>query len=215
MIDQINHVFVVYNPGYAGNFLIRLFSLDTAVVPQTTVELIDTEKFFDLSVEERSDFYSFAGVRTQYLNWQKFHRTWIDFYHYEQFESKLNNPHTYNTIIFGMHSPEYLRFQRQIQSIKHRQIVFVDLDENLYSNWIEQSQKDLNFKYRLDEAKIYNYLLDQHDQSKINLTAMLESTESFIHEYLRIAETLNVKAHVTDAVKFYKEWYETRVSYYL
>ena len=216
MIDQINHVFIVYNPGYAGNFLIRLFSLDTAVVPQTTLELINTEKFFDLSIEERSDFYSFASVRNQYLNWQKFHRTWMDFHHYEQFESRLNNSHTYNTIIFGIHSPEYLRFQKQIESIKHHRIIFVDLDEDRYEGWITKSQKNLNFKYRLDEKKIYRSLLDQcHPQSKINLTAMLESTESFIHEYLRIAEILNVKVHSNDAVKLYKEWYETRVSYYL
>jgi hypothetical protein len=215
VIDQINHVFVVYNPGYAGNFLIRLFSLDTAVVPQSTLESINTEKFFDLSIEERSNFYSFASVRNQYLNWQKFHRTWMDFHHYEQFKSKLNRTHTYNTIIFSMHSPEYLRFQRQIESIKHHQIVFVDLDENRYSSWIKKSQKDLNFKYRLDETKIYKSLLDQHDQPKINLTAMLESTESFICEYLRMAEILNVNVHINDAVKLYKEWYETRVSYYL
>jgi hypothetical protein len=114
-----------------------------------------------------------------------------------------------------MHSPEYLRFQRQIESIKNYQIAFVDLDENLYSGWIKKSQKDLNFKYRLDETKIYKSLLDQcHPQSKINLTAMLESTESFMHEYLRMAEILNVKVHSNDAVKLYKEWYETRVNYY-
>jgi hypothetical protein len=216
MIDHIKHVFVVYNPGYAGNFLIRLFSLDTAVVPQTTSELIDTKKFFDLTVEERCDFYSFAGVRNKYLNWQKFHRSWIDFHHYERFETRLEDSQVYSTIIFGMHSPEYLRFQRQIESINNYQLLIVDLDENRYGNWISESQKDLNFKYRLDEKKIYRSLLDQHhDQSKINLTAMLESTESFVREYLRIAKMLNVTVHIDKAVKLYEEWYDTRVRHYL
>jgi len=216
MLDNIKHIFVVYNPGYAGNFLIRLLSLDTQVVPQITKELINTEKFFDLSNTERADLYSFSSVRTQFLNWQKFHRSWLDFHHYELFENRLKNYQQYTNIIFGMHSPEYLRFQDQISCIENYQVVFVDLDQTLYGDWIEKSQKDLNFKYRLDEKQIYEQMVsDTGNAVNIDLTEILESTEGFIREYIRVSNILGLETHIDSAKKLYTEWYETRVSFYL
>lgn len=214
MLNDLEHFIIVYNPGYAGNFLIRLFSLGEEVVPQLPLNLLVENNSRVYSTNDRLDLYSFSDIRSQYLNWQKFHRNWTDFSHYEKLKCTLHPG--YKHIIFAMHVPELEMHKPVLQSIRNIKYFYVDLDLEKYSDWINSSQQDLNFKYRIDEKLKYKCLVDRAAPDQlINLTSMLDSPEGFLQEYCRICAIMGVAPLKEQALILYKEWYTTRVAYYL
>lgn len=214
MLKDLDHFIIVYNPGYAGNFLLRLFSLGEDVAPQLPVELLVENNLQVYNANNRLDLYSFSTIRSQYINWQKFHRNWIDFSHYEKINDILHSD--YKHIVFAMHVPELEIHKPKLQFIKNVKYFYVDLDLEKYSNWINAAQQDLNFKYRVDEKSKYQQLLDNCTPDQfINLTNMLDSLEGFLQEYYRICAIMGTAPLEEQALILYKEWYTTRVAYYL
>ena len=213
MLNDLEHFIIVYNPGYAGNFLLRLFSLGEEVVPQLPVNLLVENDSQVYSPNDRLDLYSFSTIRSQYMNWQKFHRDWIDFSHYEKLNCMLRPD--YKHIVFAMHVPELEIHEPVLQSIQNVKYFYVDLDLEKYNRWISVAQQDLHFKYRLDEKSKYQYLVECASSDQlINLTAMLESSDKFLQEYRRICTVMNITPVEEQALKLYREWYDTRVAYY-
>jgi hypothetical protein len=213
MLKDLEHFIIVYNPGYAGNFLLRLFSLGEEVVPQLPVNLLVKNDSRVYSSNDRLDLYSFSTIRSQYMNWQKFHRDWIDFSHYEKLNCILHPNHKH--IVFAMHVPELEIHKPVLQSIQNIKYFYVDLDLEKYSSWIESAQQDLNFKYRIDEKSKYQNLVDcAVPDQLINLTAMLESSDKFLQEYCRICAVMKITPVESQALVLYQEWYDARVAYY-
>ena len=205
---------IVYNPGYAGNFLIRLFSLGTDIVPQMPTNVIqDNIPYY--SIDQRLSLYSFSKVREHHLNWQKLHREWIDFQHYENIKNLLVDCN-YTHIMFAMHAPELELYFPIIKTIQDVRYFYVDLDLEKYGSWINSSQQDLNFKYRVDEILKYKLLLDKSTpDQRINLTAMLNSKDEFLQEYRRVCAIMNITPIEEPAMSLYDGWYNTRVAYYI
>jgi hypothetical protein len=213
MLKDLEHFIIVYNPGYAGNFLLRLFSLGEEVVPQLPVNLLVENNSRVYSSDDRLDLYSFSTIRSQYVNWQKFHRDWIDFSHYEKLICTLHPD--YKHIVFAMHVPEVEIHKPMLQSIQNIKYFYVDLDLEKYSSWLNSAQQDLNFKYRIDEKSKYQTLVDRAVPDQlINLTAMLESSDKFLQEYCRICAVMKITPVKDQALALYQEWYITRVAYY-
>jgi hypothetical protein len=205
---------IVYNPGYAGNFLIRLFSLGTDIVPQMPINMIQVSIPY-YSIDQRLSLYSFSKVREQHLNWQKFHREWMDFQKYENINDLLVDCN-YTHIVFAMHAPELELYSSRIQTIQDVKYFYVDLDLEKYGNWIKSAQRDLNFKYRIDEIFKYNLLLENaHPDYKIDLTAMLNSEDDFLKEYHRVCSIMQIIPIDEAALLLYRDWYATRVACYL
>jgi hypothetical protein len=214
MLNDLEHFIIVYNPGYAGNFLLRLFSLGEEVVPQLPVNLLVENESRVYSTNDRLDLYSFSTIRSQYINWQKFHRDWIDFSHYEKLNCMLHPD--YKHIVFAMHVPELEMHKPVLQSIQNIKYFYVDLDLEKYSSWLNSAQQDLNFKYRIDEKSKYQTLVDRAVPDQlINLTAMLESSDKFLQEYCRICAVMKITPVKDQALALYQEWYITRVAYYI
>lgn len=227
MLTKLRHIIIVYNPGYAGNFLIRLFSLGTEVVPLISSEVLtnltnDLSKIISgenrlqtYSTNERLNLYLFKSVRSTYLNWQKFHREWTDFGHYDRIKL-ISGYESYSHIVFAMHVPELKWHSSIINTIQDATYFYVDLDLKKYGNWITSAQKDLNFKYRTDETFKYDLLLKNADPDyKIDLTAMLNSEDEFLKEYHRVCSIMNIQPVDEAALLLYRDWYATRVAYYL
>ena len=205
---------IVYNPGYAGNFLIRLFSIGTDIVPQMPVNLIQ-ESIPYYSIDQRLSLYSFSKVRTHHLNWQKFHREWMDFRQYENINNLLVDCN-YTHIMFAIHAPELELYSTVIKTIQDVRYFYVDLDLEKYGNWIKAAQKDLNFKYRIDETFKYDLLIKNADPNyKIDLTSMLNSEDEFLKEYHRVCSVMKIIPIDETALLLYRDWYATRVAYYL
>jgi hypothetical protein len=227
MLTELKHSIIVYNPGYAGNFLIRLFSLGIEVMPQITVDTLTNltsnlrtilegkNKLQKYSTKERLELYSFANVKSNYLNWQKFHRDWTDFGHYDRIKL-ISGYESYTHIMFAMHVPELELNSSSINAIQDVTYFYVDLDLEKYNNWIKSAQQDLNFKYRIDETFKYNLLLKNVDPAyKIDLTAILNSEDDFLKEYHRICSIMQIEPVDESALILYKDWYTTRVAYYM
>ena len=214
MLKDLEHFIIVYNPGYAGNFLLRLFSLGEEVVPQLPVNLLVENDSRVYSSDDRLDLYSFSTIRSQYMNWQKFHRDWTDFSHYEKLNCTLHPD--YKHIVFAMHVPELEMHKPALQSIQNIKYFYVSLDLEKYSSWIDSAQQDLNFKYRIDEKSKYQFLVDRAAPDQlINLTAMLDSPDKFLQEYCRICTVMKITPVKDQALVLYRDWYDTRVAYYL
>lgn len=206
---------IVYNPGYAGNFLIRLFSLGTDIVPQMPITVIQDGSIPYYSVDQRLSLYSFSKIRDRHLNWQKFHREWIDFQHYEIINNLLVDCN-YTHIVFAIHVPELELHSSVIHTINNVTYFYVDLDLEKYGNWIRAAQKDLNFKYRIDETFKYDLLIENADPDyKIDLTAILDSEDKFLKEYNRVCLIMKIQPVDEAALLLYRDWYATRVAYYL
>jgi hypothetical protein len=214
MLKDLEHFIIVYNPGYAGNFLLRLFSLGEEVVPQLPVNLLVENNSRVYSSDDRLDLYSFSTIRSQYVNWQKFHRDWIDFSHYEKLNCILHRDHKH--VVFAMHVPELEMHNPVLQSIQNIKYFYVDLDLEKYSSWLNSAQQDLNFKYRIDEYLKYNLLLDNStSDQRISLTAMLNSKDEFLQEYRRVCALMGITTSEESASVLYDGWYDTRVTYYI
>lgn len=214
-INKIKHAVIVYNPGYAGNFLQRVFSLGKEVVPQIPLHLLEDNYNLRYYDNRRLELYSFKQVRNNYLNWQKFHRAWPTFYDYDKIKSKIESTDGYTHIVFSMHYPEYENLINDLNQTQEVKYFYVDLDLTKYQSWINKAQQDLNYKYRVGELESYEILKQDSKFNKIDLTRMLESEDSFEQEYISICNLLGIDSNIESAILLYRDWFETRVKYYL
>jgi hypothetical protein len=213
MIKNIKNIIIVYNPGYAGNFLSRLFSLNLSVCPQVKLGWIENN--IDIFNKNRSDLYSFNEAKNKYENWQLFHRDWADLYQYKLIEKYFEGKQ-YSSIIFSCHEPEFQIHKELIDSIENKVILGVKLEDQTNLSWVKLAQRDLNFKYRFEEENFYSLFLNSLDNEYlIDLDLMLNSENDFLHEYQRISKLLGLPVDNDTALKFYKEWYTIRVKCYL
>jgi len=206
MIENLKHIIIIYNPGYAGNFLTRVFSLGDEVVTHFPKQTLLSNI---VNMDKKISLYSFSQVNNNYLNWQKFHRAWPDFYDYELFKLKFKETNCTH-IVFSMHEPEFNKHLIKLQSIKNIEFLFVDLNLEKYENWINKSKQYLNFKYRLDEELNY-FELSKKITNKINLSKIIESEEGFLSEYQRICSIVGIQEYIPEATILYKDWYSVRV----
>ena len=214
MLKDLENFIIVYNPGYGGNFLLRLFSLGEDIVPQLPVNLVVENDLQVYSPSDRLKLYSFSTIRSKYMNWQKFHRDWVGFDHYEKLNCTLHS--AYKHVVFAMHFPELEIHTPMLQTIQNIKYFYVDLDLKKYGNWLDSAQHDLNFKYRIDEKIKYQQSINNaRPDQLINLTMMLESSDKFLQEYRRICDVMKINPVEDQALILYQEWYDTRVAYYI
>ena len=214
MLKDLTHTIIVYNPGYAGNFLVRLFSLGTEVMPQIPINFLNNTTLDSYNTAQRLELYSFSKVRNSYSNWQKFHKQWLDFQHYENMDN-MSYTDNYTHVMFSMHAPELELYSSKLQTIEKVNYFYVDLDLDRYGSWIDSSRQDLNFKNRVDEDLKYKLLLDSSaSDQRINLTVMLNSKDEFLQEYRRVCALMGFTPLDESAATLYDGWYDTRVAYY-
>ena len=212
-MDNLKYIFIVYLPGYAGNFLARLLSLSKSTVPVLPIEMLKNfDRIPNLNIDQRLQLYSFKDVRQQYQNWQVYHREWITFYNHVDICERIDNE--FSHIVYSLHFPEFKKFNQEITNIKNKEVFYVKLDLNRYKPWIEKSQLDLNFKYRLDEIENYSKWSSLLDLN-INLTKILDNEVDYLEEYRNIQKFLNLDVYENEALILYKEWYDTRVRPYI
>ena len=202
----------MYNPGYGGNFLVRLFSLGPETCPQLPIDLLSEYEIIpDLDISQRLQLYSFKNVKTNFSHWQSFHRSWVDFLNHGEMFNKRNEKH--RVTFFSMHHPEMCLQLSNIKTLEGK-IVGTDLDLNLYKGWLDKSQKELLFKFRLDEFENYINWLPEVD-NKISLTEILTGVDNFVFEYEKFCKIFEIESHVDSALTLYKDWVDVRVKGYV
>lgn len=214
----MKHIYIIYNPGYAGNFLQKLFSLSTETVPSLYQTDLNTP-IVNLSTEERIEKYKFSNVLTNVNSWQAYHRKWADMYQYLDI-MKAILPQQFKYIIFSMHEVEYQLFNSmRVRNHEYAPIMLpinsivlgVSLDLTKYGTWIKNTQQALKFIYRLEEKQFYNKFINSLQKDKIiNLTKMLDSYTGFCDEYVRVCKVIGLEPDIESATLLWDDWYETR-----
>jgi len=205
-------IFILYLPGYAGNFLTRLFSLGADTVPHLPKD--ELTKAVDLGclpdMANKIQWYRFSKVNQTFENWQEFHRSWPDFYDRELFEEyiQLLDP-TPGNIVYSIHPHEFDIFLKDITSIEDRQLFYVELDLTKYAEWLATATLKLGFVCRPNEVAQLNHFC-KFDMEPISLTSMLDSEESFIEEYHRVCDLMSLAKVTSSAVELYRDWTSIR-----
>lgn len=198
-------------PGHAGNFLTRLFSLSPETMPHLSRHKLN-ESIVNKKLENfnRLDAYSFNQAN-DYVDWQKFHRGFTDFYDSNQIQL-LNQLclNAYTNVVYSIHPEEFIKFSNDIKQ-KDVDLYHVELDLNKFNNWVEQSQKKLKFITRSSESNNFLKIISTHPSKAISLTKMLESEESFLDEYIRVCALMKITPLKNQAIDLYQNWRSIRV----
>lgn len=211
-MSKLRHIFIVYNPGYAGNFLHRLISLDTSTVPALYKDELDEQVYDKIDRVDRLEKYKFSKIKNQSSDWQRFHhRSWADFFDYTE-TIKISGIERYKNICFAMHEPEYVKCKSLIDQIENKIILGVFLDEALHNRWLSESQKSLRFLYRLEEKQFYQKMMSLLPQENIiDLNSILESEIGFLNAYRRICQIIDIEYQPEKPLELYRDWYACRV----
>lgn len=201
-------------PGHAGNFLTRLFSLSPETLPQVPTSILKTSIGPEPSLPliNRLALYSFKEVPACYSDWQLFHRDWPD-YHQQQLFHYFNdwyNP-PFSHVVYSIHPHEFKFFEDEILKDNY-EFYYVDLDDK-FSSWVTESQQKLGFKYRPTyekELADLDHIKTKYNMTKISLSDMLTSDESFVDEYLRITSLMKITPDIDSAVLLYQDWFSVR-----
>lgn len=211
-------IFILYLPGYAGNFLVRLFSLSPETVPQIPIPLLNelAKNFKPLPDLDRVESYSFSRVLSEFDNWQSFHRHWPDFKEHQQFKLlNMANGCKYSTLIHAIHPHEFIKYETELYSEPNFSLVddaeyyYVDLDLSNYGDWYVTQKEKLGFENRDNES--YADITDRYNMLPINLTTMLDSESAFLTEYYRVCLAMKITATEADAITLYRDWKKVRL----
>jgi hypothetical protein len=89
---------------------------------------------------------------------------------------------------------------------------YVDLDKK-YEPWVLKQQASLNFQYRPNyqsELNLFNQIKTKYSMTPINLTTMLDSTDTFVDEYLKISQKMQLTADINSARILFNGWFKER-----
>jgi hypothetical protein len=185
---------IAYLPGYGGNFLESLFSLDSSTAPRWKINAADTPI---------SRVNSFIELR--------YAKKIVHLGDYE-FKNATDGVSQYQYIFQAIH-PEEFDFQQLPD-----QIFLVDLDWSNFSNyWLMESKKSFDYqlarlrptetKKNLQIKKIYNTKI-------INLNCFLDPAQ-WKDEYQKINQQLGLPNHFDAADKLYRFWYDLRIKQFV
>jgi len=194
---------VVYKPGYGGHFIEFLLSLDPSTMPWVRAG----SSIQDVLLS-RKDHYSFKDIVKTHGHWQKHHipfRTELS-----SFTSFVNS--NYQIFCVAIHPFEFYRGG------------FLDLPKQFNVKYLHVSTSPHrehiidSFKKRNNNFPVLRPGEDEEDQQYrkdfnpfvINFDNFIIGEETFIAEYRRINEYLNLPLHLDDALEMYRDWYVER-----
>jgi len=202
-------IIIMYMPGYAGNFLMRLFGLSDRLMPHLEKQMLKNLLDSNSPVPEEFDKllnYKFSSVPKKYKNWQNFHRAYADMLDYLDYRFlNLLSGLKYN-FIFSAHPHE---INESFLETDITEYYYVELDSNL-EQWVEQQQQKLNFVQRPAENELFNLLKEKYRMSPIYLTELLASEQHFVDEYCRVCKLMNIDPCVEQALTLLNDWKSVR-----
>jgi alpha-L-arabinofuranosidase len=204
-------VIILYLPGHAGNFVARLFSLGQETMPllEKTMLQSSLESSQEISDDfDRLENYRFSSVPTRFDNWQQFHRSFADYKEYSSYRLlNLFCKRKYSRIVFPLHPHELVAdFNNQ----SGPEFYYVDLDIDQWGTWVNEQQTKLNFQYRPNEHEQFHNLKETHNMKSISLNHMLHSQRSFLTEYHRVCDVMNISANIDQALHLRDDWMAVR-----
>ena len=199
---------IIYKPGYGGNFITFLLSLDSSTKPyvpkNTTLE----------NDSDRMIFYSYKNIVQRYGKWMNHHNAFFFENKEVMLESFINDP-KYDMYTLSMHPTHFYNynFKETIdrnQGLKVNYIV-INLSSNLeylIDNFKKQNNSFPTLGWNEDELN--NSYIQSYNPYSIQFDNFMFGQSKFLEEYRKMNEFLNLTVHTTNALKLYDDWYMER-----
>jgi hypothetical protein len=181
----ISKIHIQYQPGFGGNFLKLMMSLDPATVPY----VCQTNDVF-----ERLKNYNFNNSR-KYRNWSEFHE-----FNHSKFFIDEKNPQIL-VVADHWYADNFADYA-------------VDLSYDDFPNYWLVTTKIRWRNFPVLDPGEFNMEMDKRSRlsyKKISLDSFLYK-HSWKKEYLRICDLMNLPIQVKAAELLYDSWYQIRVA---
>jgi hypothetical protein len=189
----MQNIEIVYLPGYGGNFLSSLFSLDPSTYPWNINDLAHD------SPQSRVENYLNASKNKKILHIGDIRKQFV------------NNNDQYQYCIKSTHPFEFDQKKRQDKYF------LVELDWTDFSNyWIVQSKINCDYqiaKLRVGEIKKNLQIKKCFNPTTISINCFLDPNQ-WLSEYKRINQIIGLPDHCVQAKILYTFWYNLRVKHY-
>lgn len=193
---------IVYPPGYAGNFLQLLLSLDPSTYPWIE------------GSSDRKTQYSFKFLQDNQSIWISHHLQfdWALYKFIQPFNRKFNH------LVISIHPNNYYesmleKFNELDKEKFSINYLSVDISEEAKQEHIEKFRERNGGFPHLRENELCNYdrYVQEFNPFKINLDMIFSSENDFLYEYERTCNHLNLSPQLDIALEFYREWRAARL----
>lgn len=193
-LTVIDHVFIFFQPGSAGNFFGRCVSLMSESV-YNLVSVKDQQLVSDL--DEKFQLLSYNNKRS---NWVEFESQLM---HYSEVNPHLTLPN--NSISVRQDHPRYALLNNNIKGEDERQFVFyIDPDQRfewcLLNALFKNSYIDVKW---LEQGAM---MLEDNDIHKISLSNIIDSAETLLTEISKVATILELDVKPANKQRIAELW---------
>jgi hypothetical protein len=164
------------------------------------------------TIDLRSQYY-FNTVRDDHTgDWLAFHDAWAGIYEHTLYASLIDLGEQYDKIVYQIHPFEFAKFENEITALPQKTMLYVDLDLEKYGEWLRRESDRIGCRPRGDEYTQGIQLKEKYDMYTIDLTAILNSKDSFVGEYLKLCGKLGIRPVTQEAIALYENWKQHRVN---
>ena len=199
---------IVYKPGYGGNFITFLLSLDSSTkpyVPKNTTLTNDSERMI---------FYSYKNINHRYGMWRNHHNAFFFENIEERFQSFLNDP-IYNTYTISIHPTHFYDYNFKESLARQHNLkinyIVINLSSNLeylIDNFKKQNNNFPNLGW--NENELNDSYIQSYNPYVIQFDNFMFGRDQFLEEYTKMNTFLNLPMHTENALKLYDDWYIER-----
>jgi hypothetical protein len=191
---------IIYQPGYGGNLLGYLFSLNP-----TTKSLLSINN----PGIDRSELYSFNHSK-KFVDWPDFHTNYSDMNR----ETTDFSQDTNQQLVIVLHPTEYQQYRHMYLDNMNVIFYIAALARCAFSDyWLMKSKENWNGYPFLRRQEIVQeeYINNTYNPMTISIDLFLDPL-TWQDEYLRINKLMNLIPDLTVATKLYQDWYKLRVA---
>tara|TARA_R110000822_G_scaffold60143_1_gene149943 strand:+ start:37 stop:864 length:828 start_codon:yes stop_codon:yes gene_type:complete len=200
----MNHI-ILYQPGFGGNFLSNLFSLDLSTVPYC-----NPHHTYPITINDRLELYKSVQLEDDRLKVKPFISREFDYH--ASWHSKIRLVKKFKNQVHRVESTHIIAEPLLITT--NNKYFIAELSYNNFSNfWLVYSKQQwggfpaLTVDMIEHEIKIKTTL----PHSLINIDAFL-NVDTWEYEYKRVNELMGLPDYLDLAYILYKAWYDNRVA---
>jgi len=209
---------VIYLPGYAGNFIRFILSLDDGTYP-----IHHKDTYYDVKID-RKKLYSYRNLFYKYKNWNDFEQSFI---------SPIQKPldlflgqDTYNTTTISLHPgykserlgyygyfKEYYDHVLSNLKINYLQVSLSEMYRPIIVDFLKNVTRNIwrEIPYNSTEDLLSNQdFTNKYNPYTVNLDNFILGPETFVSEYVSLCDHLDMNVHLDSALELYNGWYSAR-----
>lgn len=200
---NFNTNLIIYQPGYGGNLLLRLFSLDPVTFSIATANNPNVERF---------DLYSFNHSK-KFSHWQHFHFNHCD----SGIISPISNSIRFDNqvLVLVTHPAEHEKGElvEWISTLNPIRYLATLLRSEFSDYWLMRTQEKWGGFPSLRKQEIVQEELIRNTYNPVTISIdSILNLHTWQDEYLRINKLMNLTPNLAVATTIYQEWYDLRVA---